>query len=155
MRLAPLPKSSLFWLSFPSLFLLSPWTTLNNSSLSLLFTPFKYLWPMSQSLLVRASGHAGRLVSFIFPLKAVSPSRIIYHICCSLMNTHQFFNNLPHFFFVIHTAQENPLCLSLLPQNKMLMVVGRISAYRKQSRSFQPTGIFLCPGHRIHLVCYL
>lgn len=153
MRLAPLPKSSLFWLSFPSLFLLSPWTTLNNSSLSLLFTPFKYLWPMSQSLSVRASGHAGRLVSFIFPLKAVPPG--LYIIFAALWWTPITFSIICLIFFVIHTAQENPLCLSLLAQNKMLMVVGRISAYRKQSRSLQPTGIFPCPGHRIHLVCCL
>lgn len=71
MRPAQPCKSSVFWLSFPPLLLPSPWTTLNNSYPSLVFTPFNFLWPMSQSLLARASGHAGRLISFIFPLKAV------------------------------------------------------------------------------------
>lgn len=38
------------------------------------------------------------------------------------MNTHQFLNNLPHFFVTL-TAQKNPLWLSLLKQNKTMMAV--------------------------------
>lgn len=145
------PKSSLFWLSFPSLLLLSLWTTLNNFSQSLLFTPFKYLWPMSQSLLVRARWSCRETCLFHLPSEG-SPFRLINHICCSSMNAHPFLDNLPH-FFVTHTAQKNPLCLSLLLQNKRMVVVEcLLTESRGELFSHQASSY---PGQWHHLVSYL
>lgn len=128
------PKSSLLWLSFPSLLPFS-WTTLNNLSLSLLFTPSKSLWPMSQSLLARAGWSCWETLLSHLCFEG-SPFRLISHICCSSMNAHQFINNL-HNFFVTHTAQENPLFLSMWPPNKMVIVESLLTENRAEFFSQQ------------------
>lgn len=97
---------------------------------------------MSQSLLVRASGHAGRLVSFIFPLKAGPPGLQIIFV--ALQRTPISFSITCLISLSLMLLRKIP-CLSLSPQNKMMMVADRISAYRKQSRSLQPTGRLSTP----------
>lgn len=145
MRPAQPRKSSLFWLSFPPLLLPSPWITLNYSSPSLLFTLFKFLWPMSQSLLVRASGHAGRLISFIFPLKAVPSGWSIKFVALRWM---------PIGFSIICHISLSPWLLRKIPFVCLCCCQeddgSRISAYSKQSGPLQPPGILLPPGHWRH-----
>jgi hypothetical protein len=70
------------------------------------------------------------------------------------MNSHQFLNNLPH-FFVTHTAQEkSPLFISVAAKKKK-DDGSRISAYIFGSRVLQLQGIFLLPGQWSHLVSYV
>ena len=57
------------------------------------------------------------------------------------MNANWFLNNLPHFFVTL-AAQENPLYLSLLLQNKMMEVESLLTANRVDLFSHQASS---CP----------
>ena len=57
------------------------------------------------------------------------------------MNANWFLNNLPHFFVTL-AAQENPLCLSLLLQKKMMEVESLLTANKVDLFSHQA---FSCP----------